>query len=783
MGKRAWLSVRRRRRSPRYDLGVIALVTLVIAVAAAGVYLLALAAAALVVWLLRVATRHISDGVAEPSWPSPLPTPPTIAPYRSVLAVDPAVFADEAAVQATAVDAFESWVSTLPRAPTRSADLVRSVAIQTRYVGRIATELEGRRVVECCEPASSREPLRVAPFLRQAIDPWNPPPDLPRASGFVAACWSCNATGRVECASCHGTARLPCASCDGSGKYYGQAANGAHRILNCKGCRGKGQITCAACTRGKVVCATCKQAKKVMCWLEIRNDLRHDVQFAPDEPALQAFAWGQPGVRAGEEQLARDARIIDVVARPRQLTPSDLPAAVPADWRIQHGSKLQPRVESNERVRSQTFTFLATPSVSVTYALSGEQHVVVLEGLRMLAPPATEPFLRRARMLGRVKLALAALPIAAAITYVARGEYFTSGRASGVVAGVVVAALATAALAYAVLWKATLGRRAKTWAAAVIVPVTLAIVMAAFAEPRIARAQDLVAAGQLEDAIAELRAMDLPPGDDAWADLHLRRSLAATTCAEATARLRGIRPGLPQRVQAQARADELALADAQAAVSAHNPDVASTALACSGEAGRSTAAARAIRDQIADLQMRRCIENKDWACALERSGFVREPATARSEVLAAIRVDADAHVAAAARDQDVEKRVEKEQAALALWRGYLLDAESLVTPPRPVIELRAALVRDQAMRATQQRIAQARAEAEAKREAAAAERERKQAEVAAERERRRQAAEEERANRSSGGLLCNDGTLSPSCTCAGSHRGCCSWHGGVDRCQ
>ncbi|HEX8106820.1 MAG TPA: hypothetical protein VF516_03785, partial [Kofleriaceae bacterium] len=75
------------------------------------------------------------------------------------------------------------------------------------------------------------------------------------------------------------------------------------------------------------------------------------------------------------------------------------------------------------------------------------------------------------------------------------------------------------------------------------------------------------------------------------------------------------------------------------------------------------------------------------------------------------------------------------------------------------------------------------AEAEARRQAAAAERERKQAELAAERERRRQAAEEARANRSSGGLLCNDGTLSPTCTCAGSHRGCCSWHGGVAGCQ
>ena len=32
------------------------------------------------------------------------------------------------------------------------------------------------------------------------------------------------------------------------------------------------------------------------------------------------------------------------------------------------------------------------------------------------------------------------------------------------------------------------------------------------------------------------------------------------------------------------------------------------------------------------------------------------------------------------------------------------------------------------------------------------------------------------------GLRCNDGTMSPSCSCEGSHRGCCSHHGGVAGC-
>lgn len=36
---------------------------------------------------------------------------------------------------------------------------------------------------------------------------------------------------------------------------------------------------------------------------------------------------------------------------------------------------------------------------------------------------------------------------------------------------------------------------------------------------------------------------------------------------------------------------------------------------------------------------------------------------------------------------------------------------------------------------------------------------------------------------SGGSVVCNDGSLSPSCVCGGSLRGCCSHHGGVAGCQ
>jgi hypothetical protein len=48
-------------------------------------------------------------------------------------------------------------------------------------------------------------------------------------------------------------------------------------------------------------------------------------------------------------------------------------------------------------------------------------------------------------------------------------------------------------------------------------------------------------------------------------------------------------------------------------------------------------------------------------------------------------------------------------------------------------------------------------------------------------ERARQAAEE--AREATRRVRCCDGNLSPSCLCNGSHRGCCSHHGGVCGCE
>jgi len=66
----------------------------------------------------------------------------------------------------------------------------------------------------------------------------------------------------------------------------------------------------------------------------------------------------------------------------------------------------------------------------------------------------------------------------------------------------------------------------------------------------------------------------------------------------------------------------------------------------------------------------------------------------------------------------------------------------------------------------------------------AARRAEQQREAQEEARRRRERERAERAERSANrGLRCCDGSLSPSCSCSGSHRGCCSHHGGVCGCE
>ena len=53
--------------------------------------------------------------------------------------------------------------------------------------------------------------------------------------------------------------------CNGSGKVTVKSGKNNTRKINCPTCRGKGDIKCEKCTRGKVTCSKCDGRKKVTC--------------------------------------------------------------------------------------------------------------------------------------------------------------------------------------------------------------------------------------------------------------------------------------------------------------------------------------------------------------------------------------------------------------------------------------------------------------------------------------------------------------------------------------
>lgn len=759
----------------------------VFVVAAIGVYLLALAAIALVGWLVRLAIKSASPPTAT-NTAAELSTPP-VAPHReyhAIVAFDASVFSERRRAEATARNVFGAWVARIPSGPKDPSDLVRAVTISTRFIGRLTTELEGRRFVWRAAPRTGRAALGDPPVDPKTLDPWNPPRDLRRASTYVSSCWTCDGEGKIACVPCGGSGRRTCNSCNGAGQSYGVAANGARRMLNCTECRGRCTVVCHACSRGNVDCPTCHKAKKLECWLEVDESSRQDVQVEPDGAMTKAFAWGQDGVRASHTEIAQDAWIRDGAERARALTLADLPQAVPDDWRQKHWQSIQARIEPGERIRSQTFTLLEVPTTAVDYLVVGEHRRVTFEGLRMLAPPGdiANPFAKRATTLRRLRYVLGALPIASLIIYLARGSYFMTERTGPIVAGLIAAAVVTAVCVYGVVWCATLGRRAaRRWALVAVAPIVAACVCAVLAEPSISRARASIEAGRLDQARFELDALG-SPGDSElsplWADIHLQESLAAASCPAAAERMAKIPAEAPQHSTARAHADALAVAASEASLQAGAFDDARSALACASDELRGGPSAKALRARIEISAASRCASARNWPCVFERTkdasdfGASTDADAVRGEAVAAIRVELDEAVAASRSEKRLDQRVRLQAAALDLWGSYLAS-DNRPEPPA-IAKLRATQARDEQALARQEEVAR-------QREQARAERERKLQAAQEERERRQRAAEEARQNRESMGLLCCDGSMSPSCSCGGSHQGCCSHHGGVCGCR
>jgi hypothetical protein len=761
--ERLFSSRRRRASSGGSGIAVVLIVGVAIA-AAVGVYLLVIAAVALVAWIIRVVARSRSSAPGEPLHESE----PAVE-YEQVAEVEPGAFEDDERVKRAARVVFSGWTARLPKAPQHSDDLVRGIEVHRQYVARLETAIEGRRFVERTAVAPVRAPLSGPAIEVTSLDPWNPPADLGLQTKAVTTCRGCGGEGRVACSNCGGRGRVACLACAGAGKYYGTTANGAHRMLNCKGCKGKGTVTCGTCIKGITECAACGGSRKVESWFDVEWWKRDEVL---DEPPGEPFA---------------ESPVVVNIAASGAITPAQVPSSVPHECWSQLRSALQP----GERITRQRLVIAERPSVRVSYAVRGVTDAVTFVGPKLLvrADAHDQAFTARAKLLSRIKIMLAIIPASLTVSYAARGPYFVGNRAGLLVAGAVASAAGFALCVYAMTWYATLRRRAaRAWGVAAVAAMIAAVGFAIAVEPSVARAQGYLASGQLDAAEAELEALGPatePALASTWADLHLKQTLVSSSCASAAAIAARIPNALPQHAAAVGHADELAIREATRELERRDPGAASAALDCASPAARDGQVGRKISAEIKLAAGDACLRTSDWKCVFARAdeadrlGGTADAAALRDRGLAAVQATFRQDVTAARSEKKLEDRARLEHAALDLWALYLATRQA--KKPTGIAALKISVARDDAAIARAQELERRRAAADERRRIAAEQHERALQEAAARRQRaREEAAERARAYSP---LVCGDGTLSPTCVCGGSWRGCCSHHQGVSGCQ
>lgn len=461
--------------------------------------------------------------------------------------------------QADARAAFAQWAATQPACPGNAASLVERVDGSEQHVGLMNTDVQGRRVVWKSVGYSGRARVTFPSVSIETVDAWNvDAASLRERSDHVAICDSCAGAGRNTCNTCAGAGNLACGDCRGERKRYGYAADGSRRLLNCQSCRGKGAVDCPDCRRGVGSCAACDGNGRLQRWIELQWWKRSIGSAHPDALARQ-FGWD---LNPMNEVMARDADIVIDVQRPHRLTAADI-GAVPPQWL----TELEPRLDSGERVTDQRLRIARVSTHTVEYRLGSECDRVAFTGRRLVPPAAlpTSAFARRASFLRGVRwLLLLILGLIAFISF-ARGSYYWT-TPTLLSLGATTAALACVYGGVAE-WTAA-RRRMHQWMLAAATCAVVAIVLALTAMPRLNRAVELIAAGNLDGGERELVALrgDVPAA--AWADLRLARIRRTTDTDVARAALTNIPRNLPQYAQAADAAGRLLVRDAAAHVRA-----------------------------------------------------------------------------------------------------------------------------------------------------------------------------------------------------------------------
>lgn len=640
---------------------------------------------------------------------------------------------------------------------------------------RVLFTVERRRVVHRHQPAPGTRRQDLSAFEPCMLGPWEADPEsLPETSRQLCECMMCDGEKRVDCAACDGSGKRACVQCGGDGQVAGK-----RRLKNCPGCRGTGRTKCGECKNGRVECPTCEGVGRVLSWFEVES-----IQLSQVRVDAQAKA----------QRLYPTALEADDFQRPQHAPACTQDAAVAVHQLALLPLALRPVLDDSERViaaRAQTLCFKVYEIHYGTALSRGLSEVVGTTDV--VYSVDRRPWTWRSRLAGIAAGLTAFLFYRAVDAYRAQHRWFAELGNGDL--GLSLGCLAALLFGLAVLgWLLAAPARSRwnTWlptASGAVATLAAGFVLL-IGQPSVGAARAAMRKGDLQQAALVADAIKathraLPAADSLFDDLRLAQMTGTNDVDRDMRLLSEAGWSAAARGKAVQLLEHAALEQANAARSA--VDAARLQRLAVSIASLLPGLSRELETEAITMAAEKCLKAADLACIT--APLKQLAAAGAHDVEARIRVQAvaraqqmldAAHGAAQSATQHEALQHYDEAAYLAtalraLGSPLSEQAEQEIEEART----RARIAHEKRQRSEDARLARENAH---KQHEAEKQRAREERQARAEEKR---AARQERAlvSRGGGGLLCNDGTLSPSCSCSGSWRGCCSWHGGVAGCQ
>lgn len=527
----------------------------------------------------------------------------------------------------------------------------------------------------------------------------------------------------VRCPECAGEKKVTCPACRGRASVRCSSCNGSGRAV---GSRGR-MINCRSCRgQGQTRCP-CRDGLVTCSTCAGKGRCQHWLEVV-EEPICRESSSGDTRLREG--------RSPPVSVTTEELDPAALPAHVAELLRHPRFSQHWSALDRIDRIVVDHYRGLIH---TLRFELAGSEGRVSVFGWTSAVDDRADPgvLVRWGRLRAAAGASGLLLGLGLVTAHALRGPFY-AGSYQTLALGLLALALALAGVRlFAASSTAGLRRRSGPYRAGEFTVVLLVAIMVLLSrQPALAHAESLLRTGQREAAAVEFEALLRHPESRTQAASSLDRMLLED--------LRG-RPSEIWRALAETR-----FRTGRGARRAR--EVAEQATVAVVESQVTAGEFEAARSSLAQLE-----PSVPTGLRTRLGGFVDSAEAASLWTI--IRDGESALPARLGACNEIER---------------LAAVEFSTSPERePVAEREITRACDETRHEEEARVERERREAE---------RRERLARLAAEREERAKEAAQRAWARAP--LLCNDGTLSPTCRCGrSSNRGCCSWHGGVSGCS